>query len=63
MSWVIISIRSVLVAVGVLKSESTYDLEDVASLAILLVSIVFVGVVVWFCNAAVRRYVSARVEK
>ncbi|PCE27524.1 hypothetical protein BWP39_03200 [Paraburkholderia acidicola] len=51
------AITNILVRIGARQPDSTYDLDGVVLLVILLLSIVLVGVVVWAINSYLRRRV------
>ncbi|CAB3740325.1 hypothetical protein [Paraburkholderia rhynchosiae] len=50
------SIRRLLMSVGVLKPDSSYDIDGPLLIAILVVSVAIVGVAVWAINIGARRY-------
>lgn len=63
MSWIIESIRFVTRATGQFQLDNPDDLSTLVLTVFLAASIIFSGLLVWFFNIAVRRYVSAHSEK
>jgi len=60
MPWFLGSIRFVLHAVGHRELDNPDALEALGIIVLVLVSVIFVGAVVWLCSIGVRRYLSAR---